>query len=236
MPITGQTPSPRAFRFAHCPSSTTRVACVTTRDVTPDPNRHPLPDTTFLEANGIAADEIAWVDQVHGRRILASTRPGAQGRADAMMTDRDGIVLMIRVADCLPVFIVDEKRGLVALAHAGWRGVVGGIVPDTIGALETLYGSEPSDLWVGIGPGIGPCCFEVGEEVAERFAEAHVTRDGRRPRCDLPGALTDDVLAAGVLRKNVEPSGLCTMCQEDLFPSYRQDKTDERLFALLSLG
>lgn len=215
-------------------TSPTGARCLTTtRDVAPDPDHPSLPAADVLVALGIDAARLAWCAQVHGARILASTTGGGQGEADALVTDRPGIVLSIRTADCVPVFLVDPIRRTAGLAHAGWRGAVAGVVARTVAALAALYGSRPGDLWAGVGPAIGPRSYEVGTEVASAFDGTHVAPHGDRWHLDLPGAVAASLVGAGV--GHVERSELCTVEANDRFFSHRHEKTPGRLYSLLWL-
>jgi len=223
----------RTFVFTRCPLAARDVALVTTRDVAADPARPNVPDPAFLRGIGLDAADLAISGQVHGRRILALSRAGSQGSADALITNRGGIVLSIRTADCVPVFFVDPKRRVLGLAHAGWRGTHLGIAGDTVRAMASLYGTDPGDLWVGLGPAIGPCCYEVDRDVHDAFEGRRLTPRGTKWMLDLPGALLDDLCASGVPAVNVERSDECTMTRNDVYVSYRAERSGGRLFSLL---
>jgi YfiH family protein len=90
-------------------------------------------------------------------------------KADGLMTDEPGLLLGIRTADCIPILVADRKRRAVAAFHAGWRGTVKRIVESGVGRMRLQFGSRPEDLIAAIGPGIGPCCYAVGEEVLSAF-------------------------------------------------------------------
>jgi polyphenol oxidase len=130
-------------------------------------------------------------------------------RADGHIVDRPSLAALVFVADCLPVAL--RGPGGVAMVHAGWRGLAGGIV----GAAAEAVGATSA----AVGPGIGPCCYEVGEEVLGAFAGLGVA-DGRM--LDLPEAARRLLAEAGVER--VESAGLCTSCEEELFFSHRRDQ------------
>ena len=89
--------------------------------------------------------------------------------ADGLMTDEPGLLLGVQTADCIPVLVADRKRRAVAAFHAGWRGTVKRIVETGVGRMRLEFGSRPEDLIAAIGPGIGPCCYAVGEEVLSEF-------------------------------------------------------------------
>lgn len=109
--------------------------------------------------------------QIHSTLILNSG-PGSSStgcKGDGLMTDEPGLLLGVQTADCIPVLVADRKRRVVAAFHAGWRGTVNRIVESGVGRMRLLYGSRPEDLIAAIGPGIGPCCYAVGEEVFSSF-------------------------------------------------------------------
>ena len=151
--------------------------------------------------------------------------------ADACITDRPGVPLVLTVADCVPVLFHDPKTSSIGLAHAGWRGTVAGIVTETVLAMIEAYGSNPADILVGIGPSIGPDAFEVGPEVVEEFRAAFPDQENLiRPvgetgkaMIDLWQANTAMAVRGGVKPENVVVSGWCTVSHPDLFFSHRRD-------------
>jgi purine-nucleoside/S-methyl-5'-thioadenosine phosphorylase / adenosine deaminase len=157
--------------------------------------------------------------QVHGaelRRHAAQQEPrvfvdAVKGpdKADGQVTSNPDLTPLVMVADCLPVAMVGA--GGVAMAHCGWRGLAGGIVA---GAAEAVEAEAAA-----IGPGIGPCCYEVGEEVLSAFADLDGVARGRM--LDLTMVATALLERAGV--RTIEPSGLCTSCNPELFYSHRRD-------------
>lgn len=169
----------------------------------------------LCEAFGADADALVYNRQVHGvhvRRAGAADEPG-----DGLWTDEPGRPLLVFAADCLPIAIArnDGERPALALVHAGWKGLLAGVV--AAGA-EALGGGS---LVAAIGPGIGPCCYEVGDEVAAPYREAFgpgILRDGR---LDLWSAAEQALRAAGVAE--VERTDLCTACRPGEFFSHRRD-------------
>lgn len=169
----------------------------------------------------------AWTDrerplsrmrQVHGAKVLAA-RPGECGEGDAQVTAVAGLALAVVTADCVPVLIAAGDR--VAAIHAGWRGFVAGVVA---AALEEL--GDPAQAIAWIGPAIGPCCYEVGEEVAVPVAArstSEVRSTGRRgrPHLDLPLAVEIELARRGV--GEIRRLALCTACHPELLESYRRD-------------
>jgi len=165
-------------------------------------------------AVGADASRLAMNRQEH-TILVHRARAGARGEpGDGLWTDDSGVPMLKLTADCLPIAIAraDATRPALAVVHAGWRGLADGIVAE---AVRTLGGGS---LAAAVGPAIGPCCYEVGPEVAERF-DSDLVRDGR---LDLPGAAERALRAAGVER--VERVDLCTSCRADLFFSHRRDR------------
>jgi YfiH family protein len=161
--------------------------------------------------------------QVHGDRCVtveADTTPEAiaDTEADALLTRVKGVALAVSTADCVPILFAGA--GVVAAAHAGWRGTVKGIGPKTIAAM----GVAAVDSWVALGPSICVRCFEVGEEVAAEFSASVVRRDlGPKPHVDLQRANVDALVAAGVPPDHIDGAPPCTMCEPERFYSFRRD-------------
>jgi purine-nucleoside/S-methyl-5'-thioadenosine phosphorylase / adenosine deaminase len=180
--------------------------------------------------------EPAWLDQVHGARV-AVLPSAAEGPADGVVTFERGTVCAVLVADCLPVFLASRGGDRVGIAHAGWRGLVAGVVEATIAALDC----EPAELVAWLGPSIGRDAFEVGGEVREAFlagdpGAAAAFRAGRDARwlADLPALARRRLAAAGVAA--VTGSDLCTHSDPARFYSYRRDGATGRMAALAWLA
>ena len=129
-----------------------------------------------LLAESIAGDPnvpIAVVRQVHSSLVVVADRdePGRERprKADGILSAEHGFLIGVQVADCIPVLVADKRRRIVAAFHAGWRGTVKRIVEAGVGRMRMDFGCEPKDLIAAIGPGIGPCCYSVGEEVVSEF-------------------------------------------------------------------
>ncbi|MCX7668355.1 MAG: polyphenol oxidase family protein, partial [Atribacterota bacterium] len=147
--------------------------------------------------------------------------------ADALLTAQKGVYLGVLVADCLPILFLDFVKEALAVVHAGWRGVVKGIHLEVLRAMSAVFGSHVSDLFVGIGPGIGECCFVVGEEVAQLFlkrTERRIQERKGRFFVNLPGVVQDELEECGVVKNHIERSDLCTVCHGDMFHSFRREK------------
>lgn len=162
----------------------------------------------------------AEVVQVHGDSVVEVTEPGVAGEADAMWTKHPGLPLAVFTADCFSVVLMGEKA--VGVGHAGWRGVAGGVVAQLREEMS-MAGHRPTHA--AVGPGIGPCCFEVGSEVAEQFTDVSTTTWGTRS-VDLRAAISKQL--AGL---DVWAADACTF-HEPWWFSHRSDGTTERLASI----
>jgi YfiH family protein len=166
----------------------------------------------------IGQDGMASLKQLHSGIVLAADRAvGCVGEADALVTAERGITVSIRTADCLPILIADRHRGAVAAVHAGWRGTVAGIAGAAVEKLGRDYGSRPEDLVAAIGPGIGECCYEVGEEVARLLGE------DRAGRANLAEHNRRQLERAGIISACIDVVSPCTFCEAERFWSYRRE-------------
>jgi len=176
-----------------------------------------------------------WLRQVHGTRVVEQPHAAPEPEADAAFTTQPGIVCCVQAADCLPVLFCDDDATVVAAAHAGWRGLCGGVLESTIAALPV----DPSRLMAWLGPAIGPEAFEVGDDVRDAF----IAVDPQAAACFRPGAargkhfadlfaLAGQRLArAGVTR--VYGGGVSTHADPARFYSFRRDGICGRMAALI---
>jgi YfiH family protein len=172
----------------------------------------------------------ARVKQVHGDRVFrvpAAEGPEGPPEADGVVSDRSGTAACVLVADCVPILLADPRSGAVAALHAGWRGTLAGVGARGVEAMVREVGARPEELLAAIGPSIGPCCYEVSSELAERFRERWGERVGnpsaRQPRVDLWLANRLTLQEAGLALERVEVLERCTSCEEELFFSHRRD-------------
>ncbi len=175
------------------------------------------------------------VKQVHGTDALVVDYPVASGHVfdggwDALVTNQPGVMVTVRTADCVPVLLHDPVRRVVAAIHAGWRGAVAGIVPKTVALLVNRFGATTDRLRMAIGPSAGPCCYEVDEPVLTRLRDVcpewHSVVspvDTQKARLDLRAFVRRQALADGLDAERIATVNACTICQPDLFFSYRRD-------------
>jgi len=182
---------------------------------------------------GFARDDLTTTWQVHGNRIVladAAHRGGSLGKADGLITNTPGIPLLQRYADCTPILLYDPEHRAAGIAHAGWQGVVARTAEAAVQAMCAAFGSDPAQMVGAVGPAIGPCCYDVGPDVAAAIQDSQrapnsLLRPSQRPGhayLDLWRANARQLTDAGV--GTIEVAELCTSCHKDIFFSHRGDK------------
>jgi YfiH family protein len=219
----------------------------------------------FQSALGATDLPLIALKQIHSDVIhLFPAAPSEPCKGDASIANRPGLLLAVQTADCVPILLVDPKKRAIAAIHAGWRGTLTRIAVKAIGQLQMHFATNPADLLAAIGPAIGPCCYEVGTEVAtqfhSQFPEApdwfdefrtgdepnpiqwlNMMPPGHQPppknvRLDLKKANRAQLLAAGLHPQNISVSDLCTACRPDLLFSYRkQGPQSGRLLSVIGI-
>ncbi|WP_420238890.1 peptidoglycan editing factor PgeF [Telmatobacter bradus] len=179
------------------------------------------------------------LQQIHSNLCRIVTAEDAEHeppfRADGQISNTQGLLLGIQTADCIPVLVADRRKKVVAAFHAGWRGTVQRIVELGVGRMVQEFGSEPTDLLAAIGPGVGSCCYAVGEEVRQEFQSqfsyvdqlfhrVSVAPAASSLHLDLIEANRRQLLAAGLPTDAIQIVGGCTSCHTELFYSYRNAK------------
>ncbi|MBZ0156656.1 MAG: peptidoglycan editing factor PgeF [Alphaproteobacteria bacterium] len=167
--------------------------------------------------------------QKHTDRVVVVDHDLEPGIADAVVTNRAGVLIGIQVADCVPLLLYDRKRQVVGAVHAGWRGTGAGILKGTVHAMGERFSSDPSDILVAVGPSIKGCCYEVGHEVVEAVRKAsgegeYYRKKGEKYYIDLPLANRLQALSLGIPPENIWVSDECTFCLPHKYYSYRFGK------------
>ena len=182
----------------------------------------------FLYASQVHSGDVKVIDQDAIEKGILLEAP----QTDATITNLPGICLMVMVADCVPVILFDPEKRVCAVVHAGWRGTVHHITTNTILAMKSQFGCNPAQILAGIGPSIGPCCYEVGDDVKTVVEQSFGTTEGYlvrkehspKPFFDLWYANHKQLTDAGLQPKNIETAQLCTQCHSDTFFSSRAGK------------
>lgn len=176
-------------------------------------------------------DEVVIVDE-HNLDALNVPEPETEG--DALITSMPNVILMIKVADCQPVLLVDPTQKVVAAVHSGWRGSVLNIIGKTVQTMHDKFGCDPANIQAGIGPSLGPCCAEFvnyREELPPTFWPYKSGND----HFNFWRISAMQMKNAGIPEANIEISNICTVCNPDLFFSYRRDKRTGRFGACIEI-
>ena len=193
----------------------------------------------FLAAIGVPGWPIIKLKQIHSGIVVDVDDTSAASEAvagDAGVTALRGVVLAVQTADCVPVLVADVESRAVAAIHAGWRGTAAGIVKIAVTRIIEKFHIDPKSLHAVIGPHIGVCCYEVGEDVVQAMPDASAVEtreEWSKPHVNLASANRRQLMKAGIPESQIETSSLCTKCREDLFHSYRRD--GKRMGHLLSV-
>ena len=192
-------------------------------------------------------------DQMHTNRIyvvteddlgpiLRTDKPPHRRSIDGLITDIPDVLLTAFGGDCPPIYIADPVRRAVGLVHAGWKGTLGKIPAKAIERMAAQFGSDPQELYTAIGPGICADCYEMGDEVYELFSKEWGRTDADRIlrrypdgkyHLDLREANRLTILEMGVQEEHISVSNVCTMCNVDLFYSYRAHRMENEQAAMI---
>lgn len=201
---------------------------------------------------GCSHHALITAQQVHGTTVATLTEEQWLGSdedidfpafpaTDAIVSTAPGAVLLVSLADCASLTLYDPVKRVVGLAHCGWRGTVKGMPRAVVQTMVSVFGCRPVNIRVGIGPSIGPCCYEVGEEVVQAWHDAQgaegapavLTRTGQR-FFDLWAANRLQLLQAGITARRIETAALCTACHQETFFSHRASGGTAGRFAALA--
>lgn len=188
----------------------------------------------LAEDLGIELKRTVLAKQTHTKniRIVTEADAGKGIVRDSDIEDTDGLVcnipnmaLVVFSADCIPILLYDGKKRVVAAVHSGWRGTVQRIGAAAVEVMAKEFGSSPSDIVAAIGPGIGPCCFEFGEDASNYFDRKYLKeKDNGKFLVNIWEMNCDILLDSGLKAENIDVSGVCTVCNSDKYYSYRTHK------------
>lgn len=190
----------------------------------------------FFDTLKISEAELAIPQQVHSGVVKVAYAPGRYEHCDALVTVRRRVFLSVSVADCVPIFLFEPKKKVVAAVHAGWRGTQARIAATTIEVMHREFGCDPTEMIAFIGPSARSCCYEVGKDVATQFEPRFIAEDRGRLLLDLLACNVSQLLERGVPGSSIEASPHCTICTPDVYHSYRRDgQRSGRMLGVLGL-
>jgi YfiH family protein len=191
----------------------------------------------LLNVSEFTLEQLVQVRQIHSARVIRANAPmDASEEGDAITTDSPGLVLLMRFADCVPILFLDPENRAIAIAHAGWKGTLKGVVSEVVRAMKTNFGTSPSQVRVGIGPSIGPERYQVGSDVINEtkrtFPEEYqqvLREDSDGVKLDLWKANEIHLRKMGV--EQIEIAGICTGGDPTNWYSHRAEKGKTGRFA-----
>lgn len=196
----------------------------------------------FCRALGVSSENLVAMNQKHSDQIMIVKQVfGTCPEVDALITKQAGLMLAVQTADCVPVLVADPINKIIAAVHAGWRGTAANILGKTLRKIVSL-GADIKSCLVGIGPCIGPCCYQVDEQVISQLDNNQIPcnlfaeKDGAKHwRLDLAGINQWQAESAGVPAKQISKLDMCTSCLKDQFFSYRRDGETGRMMGVVML-
>jgi YfiH family protein len=191
----------------------------------------------LLSVTGFSQSQLVQVRQIHSANVIYSQDPeDASREGDAITTNRRGLLLLMRFADCVPVLFFDPSNQAIAIAHAGWMGTLKGVVNEVIRSMKERYGSSPEQIKVGIGPSIGPDHYQIGSDVIELTKNAFpddyeriLNQESNGVKLDLWKANQIHLREMGI--EQIEISGICTCCETENWFSHRGENGKTGRFA-----
>jgi polyphenol oxidase len=178
-----------------------------------------------IESAGMTTESLVYLKQVHGNNFYfvdgINYSEIKEKEGDALITKTKGIAIGVFTADCVPIILVDNENDIIAVVHAGWRGTELHILSRVLEYMINILGAGSKNIVASIGPFIGSCCFEVNLEVADKFK--HKVKRENKWYVDLWQENYDELIKCGISEENIDNGKLCTMCNSELFFSYRRD-------------
>ena len=177
--------------------------------------------------------KLVTINQIHSPEILIADSPGFYDSADGIINKGGNLVCSIKVADCLPIFFINNISKTIGLVHAGWRGISSGILENFVKSIET-FNENVTDFYVLIGPSIQSCCFEIMDDVLDSFdSKFYTSIKKNKYRVDLQAWAVYQLIKFGFSEEKINNINKCTFCLNDLYYSYRRDGSNSgRMYAL----
>ena len=187
----------------------------------------------FSKIVNLDSSRLVTINQIHSPKIVAVDSPGFYDPADGIINKSGNLVCSIKVADCLPLFFVNNKSKTIGLVHAGWRGISSGIIKRFVKSIK-VYNENVSDFHVLIGPSIQSCCFEIMGDVLHYFdSKFYEPIKTNKYRVDLQAWTVNQLIKFGFSKEKIKNINKCTYCLDGLYHSYRRDGSNSgRMYAL----
>ncbi len=194
----------------------------------------------IADENGFLLDNLVYMKQIHSNnvKVINDSFVSKKEDTDALITEKRKIPLMTMAADCAPVLIYDKVKRVIAAVHSGRVGTFNGVVLCTVNEMKSRFGSLPQDIRVHIGPSIGKCCYEVGEDIVsftkKNLGKKYILEKKNKYFLDIKTMIKDQLLSLNLTESNIKISEICTSCDKDYF-SYRREKLTGRFCGIIML-
>jgi hypothetical protein len=192
-------------------------------------------DSLFTGDGSGGENHIIYAQQVHGNKVLAAGSAGQYPDCDGLITGTSHLKLIIRTADCAAVMLYHPAKKVIANLHVGWRGAQQKIIQQGIQLLMQEWRVQPSELLAAVSPFIQACCFEVGGEFHDYFEAQLLIKRKDKMYFDLQRCIREQLIRAGIQEERMEISPICTRCNPLELPSFRRDKTQNRLINMIEI-
>lgn len=175
-------------------------------------------------------DDIQYLNQVHSNTVYSGTDKLCGCEGDGIITDKKNNAVGVFTADCVPIIIYDKAKNIAAAVHSGWKGTFSEIVIIAVNKMEQEYGCKAKDIYAFIGPHIMSCCYEVSEELCNKFSSAEIYRGlevSKDRKLDLQACVIRQLEYTGINREHITTANICTLCNKEYeMYSYRQSKEE----------
>jgi YfiH family protein len=173
---------------------------------------------------GMEEANVAVMGQVHGDHISIVDSGGVSPATDGLITSKPGVMLAVKCADCIPLLLFDPVHMVIGAIHCGWKPIVTGIAVKAVNIMSESNDTDPGEIIAAMGPSAGPCCYEIGAEVAGHFKSDYISRRNGKLYADLRGELRYRLIHSGMISNNIEIISDCTICNKSLYFSHRRDR------------
>ena len=188
----------------------------------------------FSRLIGLNPDNLIFINQIHSSKVIKVNSPGIYDAVDGIINEGGNLICSIKVADCLPVFFVNNNSKTIGLVHAGWRGLASGIINEFMKSIDKNK-ENTSDYYVLIGPSIQSCCFEIKDDVLAFFDSRFYKQiENNQYKVDLQTWAVAQLIDAGIEKSNISVINRCTYCLNTIYHSFRRNGPNSgRMYALL---
>jgi len=190
----------------------------------------------FVKSFGLFPEFISEVDQIHSSKVFIVSKPGIAGRGDGLVTNKKGLILAVKTADCAPALFCDTKKRVIGAVHIGWRGIVKGIIEKFADVVVKEFGSKMDEIFCAVGPFIRECCYEIGDDIIGYFKHYYQLENGKI-FLNMEEEIKDRLLRVGIPVDNIEFLKHCTACDPEKFFSYRRDRGKTgRMYSIIMIN